>query len=39
MLTPKEIKLVKDSWKTIAPVLRKMGEGFYVKLFESCPEL
>jgi len=39
MITPQQIRLVQDSWKLITPVSQKMGEEFYVHLFEIAPEL
>ena len=38
-LSPKEIKLVQNSWKLITPVSQKMGEDFYNRLFSLKPEL
>lgn len=39
MLNAEEIALVKNSWNLITPVSQKMGEEFYIHLFEKHPEL
>ena len=39
MITPQQIQLVQETWKTITPVSQKMGEEFYAQLFKSAPEL
>lgn len=39
MIQLHQIKLVQNSWKIITPVSQKMGEEFYIHLFEKAPEL
>jgi len=39
MLTPAQIQLVKNSWKILLPTAQEMGLAFYVRLFETAPQL
>lgn len=39
MLTPQQIELVTNSWKSVLPIADKAAELFYNRLFELDPEL
>ena len=39
IMTPVEIKLVKDSWAKVVPISETAAELFYGKLFELDPEV
>jgi hemoglobin-like flavoprotein len=38
-MTPHQIKLIQESFATIAPVADRAAENFYARLFETAPQL